>query len=157
MVDWVLGIGWKCLALLPRLSVHYVSPTMRTMIIFFFSCPFLRKSVGLLKINSMCLGLMFLWILWLIILHNMWKVRNLVLSFLDCLSPALCMYCIWLERNNRISTRDKIPEEVVLNKIVNMIRIRVMSITSLKKHASQWCLVLVHLEASLSSTKRDTC
>lgn len=128
------------MALLPRLSVHYVSPTMRTMIIFFFSCPFSEKIWGAIK-NKLNVSWPDVPLNTLVNYTAQYvKGKNLG-AIISRLSFTCTVYCIWLERNNRIFTRDKIPEEVVLNKIVNMIRFRVMSITSLKKHASDaWFL-----------------
>ncbi|XP_028124903.1 uncharacterized protein LOC114321868 [Camellia sinensis] len=43
---------------------------------------------------------------------------------------------LWIVRNNCIFRKEKIPEEIVIKGIVDMIRFRVMSITNLKLHPS---------------------
>ncbi|KAL7251523.1 hypothetical protein ACSBR1_013373 [Camellia fascicularis] len=51
------------------------------------------------------------------------------------------VYQLWIVRNNCIFRKEKIPEEIVIKGIVDMIRFRVMSITNLKLHPSDsWFL-----------------
>lgn len=51
------------------------------------------------------------------------------------------VYQLWIARNNRVFSKDVVPEEVVIKCIVDMVRFRVMHITNLKSHQSdRWYL-----------------
>ncbi|KAL7161752.1 hypothetical protein ACSBR2_042264 [Camellia fascicularis] len=48
---------------------------------------------------------------------------------------------LWVARNNRVFSKDMVPEEVVIKCIVDMVRFRVMHITNLKtNHTDRWYL-----------------
>ncbi|KAL7258297.1 hypothetical protein ACSBR1_004425 [Camellia fascicularis] len=51
------------------------------------------------------------------------------------------VYQLWVARNNRVFSKDMVPEEVVIKCIVDMVRFRVMHITNLKtNHTDRWYL-----------------
>ncbi|KAL7204695.1 hypothetical protein ACSBR2_017740 [Camellia fascicularis] len=51
------------------------------------------------------------------------------------------VYQLWIARNNRVFSKDMVPEEVVIKCIVDMVRFRVMHITNLKSHhTDKWYL-----------------
>ncbi|XP_028092536.1 uncharacterized protein LOC114292711 [Camellia sinensis] len=51
------------------------------------------------------------------------------------------VYQLWVARNNRVFSKDMVPEEVVIKCIVDMVRFRVMHITNLKtNHNDSWYL-----------------
>ncbi|KAL7179502.1 hypothetical protein ACSBR1_042823 [Camellia fascicularis] len=51
------------------------------------------------------------------------------------------VYQLWIARNNRVFSKDMVPEEVVIKCIVDLVRFRVMHITNLKPHQTdRWYL-----------------
>lgn len=51
------------------------------------------------------------------------------------------IYQLWLARNNRIFNNEMYPEEVVIKRIVDMIRYRMISLSNLKVHSTHnWFL-----------------
>lgn len=54
---------------------------------------------------------------------------------------ASAVYCIWRERNSRVFRKEKLPEEVIIEKITNLVRFRLLSMKDIKRSPSDgWFL-----------------
>ncbi|CAL5422176.1 unnamed protein product [Camellia sinensis] len=71
-------------------------------------------------------------------------------SIIPRLALNCTVYLIWLDRNNRVFTKQKIPEEVLVLNIVNMVRFRVLSLKILKRNSNDsWFLATWRLPSSI--------
>lgn len=77
-------------------------------------------------------------------------------SIISRLAFTCTVYHIWLERNNRVFTKAKIPEEIIGLNMFNMVRFRVMSIKNLKRKSNDlWFLDSWRLPSSILGAVHD--
>lgn len=75
---------------------------------------------------------------------------NSVGAIISRLGLTCTVYQLWLARNNKIFNNDAYPEAVVVKRIVDMIRFRMLSITNLKNHSNDsWFLNKWRLPTSI--------
>ncbi|CAL5333388.1 unnamed protein product [Camellia sinensis] len=71
-------------------------------------------------------------------------------SIISRLVFTCSVYRIWLERNNRVFTKERVPEDIVVVNIVNMIKFRVLSLKNLKRNSKDmWFLSKWRLPTSI--------
>lgn len=76
--------------------------------------------------------------------------RKSLRSTIIKLAMLCSVYLIWIERNNRIFNQELKPEEVIVKSIVQMVRGRLLSITSLPRSAGdEWFLSQWNLPATI--------
>ncbi|XP_028099520.1 uncharacterized protein LOC114299050 [Camellia sinensis] len=87
---------------------------------------------------------------------------NSVGAIISRLGFTCTVYQLWLARNNKIFNNDAYPEDVVIKRIMDMIRFRMLSITNLKNHSNdswflnKWRLPISILKERCSDGSRRT-
>ncbi|XP_028126047.1 phosphoinositide phospholipase C 2-like [Camellia sinensis] len=115
----------------------------------FFKCPF-SESVSLsmkekIDVNWLALN-------WFdLVPYIAMNVRGKSLrSIISRLVFTCSVYRIWLERNNRVFTKERVPEDIVVVNIVDMIKFRVLSLKNLKRNSKdKWFLSKWRLPTSI--------